>query len=90
MDIGEAVKALREGKKVARNEGWHGKHFLILISDDPFYSFKKWSIRPYVGIVAANDPEHVTPWLCSQSDLLADDWAIVEGKIDQKAPLISS
>lgn len=97
MNIGEAVEALKKGKKVTRTEGWHGKHFLMFVRpDDPVYVFNDGdlfesqdpengnydlpfrSLNPFVGIVAANDPEGVTPWLCSQTDLLADDWEVIE------------
>lgn len=94
MNIGEAVSALKEGKKVTRTKGWHGKHFLMYVwPDDPVFVFDNGecfeasdpetagdqpfrSLNPFVGIVAANDPGGVTPWLCSQADLLADDWDI--------------
>lgn len=83
MNIGEAVKAMKEGKKVTRTDGWHGKHHLILVPGEElegserlgFDSFEI-KLRDFVAIQPENDDGYLTPWLCSQADLLAEDWAI--------------
>lgn len=86
-DIGWAVQAMREGGRVKR-EGWNGKNmFLFLVPGSTF----KVNRPPLLGIypegTEINYHAHVdmktatgeiVPWLCSQSDLLANDWGIYE------------
>jgi len=71
LDIGSAVRALREGKRVAR-AGWNGRDMYLKLQVPD--AFSKMSL-PYVYIRMAD--AHVVPWLCSQTDLLATDWAVV-------------
>lgn len=83
MNIGQAVELLKGGGKVAR-EGWDGKGmFLFLVPGSTF----KVNRQPLLGIyeegteisycphvdmrTATGD---IVPWLCSQTDLLAEDW----------------
>lgn len=81
MNFGKAIEALKEGKKVAR-EGWNGKGiFLELQVPD---EFSKMS-HPYVyidtlGLQTENTkaPKNRVPWLPSQTDMLSEDWIIVE------------
>lgn len=87
MNFGDALQALKNGQKVAR-EGWNGKGmFLFLVPGSVF----KVNRAPLLGIypegTEINYCPHVdmktadgkvVPWLCSQTDLLADDWGIVE------------
>jgi hypothetical protein len=87
MDIGQAVYNMKQGYKVAR-EGWNGKQmFLFLVPGSKF----KVNRAPLLGIYPEGTEidylSHVdmktasgeiVPWLCSQSDLLANDWCIVE------------
>lgn len=86
-DIGWAVKNMFDGEKVAR-EGWNGKDmFLFLVPGSQF----KVNRHPLLGIypegTEINYCPHVdmktvdgkiVPWLCSQTDLLATDWIIIE------------
>lgn len=68
--IGWALKQLYNGEAVTRR-GWNGKGmFLRLQLPD---AGSKMTL-PYVYMVTA-DQQRV-PWLCSQSDLLARDWAV--------------
>ena len=71
MDIGEAVDALRNGKRVARM-GWNGKDMYLELQKPDANS--KMTL-PYVYMKTADDK--LVPWLCSQSDLLATDWTEV-------------
>lgn len=50
MNFGQAIEALKEGKKVAR-KGWNGKGMWLVL---------------------------VPGWVASQTDMLADDWALVD------------
>jgi hypothetical protein len=94
MDIGQAIKAMRDGKRVCR-QGWNGKGmFLFLLpggtvpktaihdpglrkvidAEVPGSHFEALaSIRMFTA-----DKKVLTGWLASQTDLLADDWMILE------------
>lgn len=96
MDIGQAVKALKEGKKVARR-GWNGKGMWIVLMPElslPAFNSQEPGAKvndrtakhigegtpldsqPYVAMWTANQ-QWQPGWLCSQPDLLANDWEIV-------------
>ena len=69
--IGWAVKQMRNGSRVAR-AGWNGKtQYLELQVPD---EHSKMTL-PYVFITTVQGDR--VPWLCSQTDLLAMDWAVV-------------
>jgi hypothetical protein len=72
MDIGEAVNALQDGERVAR-AGWNGKNMYLELQIPDANS--KMTL-PYVYMKTAQGD--LVPWLCSQSDLLADDWETVD------------
>ena len=66
--IGWALRQLVAGATVARR-GWNGRGmhlFYVAAIDD-------W--LPFVAMKTAQGP--TVPWLCSQTDLLALDWEIV-------------
>jgi hypothetical protein len=69
--IGQAVKEMQNGKKVSRS-GWNGKGMWLALQVPDAKS--KMSL-PYVYMKTADDK--LVPWLCSQTDLLANDWGIV-------------
>jgi len=83
--FGDAIAALKEGKRVARS-GWNGKGmFLFLVPGSTF----KVNRPPLLGIypegTEINYCPHidmktadgkVVPWLASQTDVLAEDWSI--------------
>lgn len=71
MDIGQAVNRLRSGGRVAR-AGWNGM-FIELQTPD---AHSKMTL-PYVYMFTAQGD--LVPWLCSQTDLLADDWETYDG-----------
>lgn len=70
--IGEAVKNLQHGKKVTRS-GWNGKGMYLELQVPDAYSKMT---RPYVYMRTVD--RALVPWVCSQSDLLATDWQVVE------------
>jgi hypothetical protein len=73
MDIGQAVRRLQSGDRVAR-EGWNGMgQYLELQTPD---EDSKMTL-PYVYIHTVQGD--LVPWLCSQTDLLATDWEVVDG-----------
>lgn len=87
FDFSAALIFLKEGKRVART-GWNGKGmFLFLVPGSTF----KVNRPPLLGIYAEGTEVryhphvdmktaqgYVVPWLCSQADMLADDWMLVE------------
>lgn len=85
MNIGEAVKELQNGGLV-RRAGWNGKGmFLLLVPGSKFIVnrapmnqiFKEGTEVEYHAHVDMKTAQgYVVPWLCSQADLLADDWEI--------------
>lgn len=87
LGIGEAVKLMKEGAKVARL-GWNGKDmFLFLVPGSTFTVNRaprvpRWpsgteiNYLPHVDMKTADGK--IVPWLASQTDLLAEDWVIVE------------
>lgn len=70
--IGWAVKEMGEGEAV-RRRGWNGKGmYLKLQRPDEFSA----NTLPYVWMRTAQGDR--VPWLCSQTDLLAKDWELVD------------
>lgn len=96
MDFGGAIKALKEGHKVAR-KGWNGKGMFLWLK--PATEVKaEWCKDPLLkdlaeenggGILALGTicmythdstgrKAILTGWLASQSDMLLEDWVIVD------------
>ncbi len=72
MDIGEAVRYLKSGHQLTR-DGWNGAgQYLELQTRD---EGSKMTL-PYVFITTVAGEK--VPWICSQTDLLADDWWMVD------------
>ncbi len=72
MQIGEAVARMRIGEKVART-GWNGPNqWLALQVPDEHSKMRK----PYIYIHPVDG--ELVPWLASQTDILADDWEVVD------------
>ena len=70
-DIGWAVKQMWNGKRVTRS-GWNGPGQLLgMKQPGPGTEMT----LPYIYIRTVQG-DHV-PWLCSQTDLLATDWRVV-------------
>ena len=74
MDIGEAVQAMRSGRMVQR-AGWNGKGMWIALRDVTKGPEAGARLQlPYIYMKTVQDEE--IPWLCSQADLLAEDWQL--------------
>lgn len=77
MNFGDAIAALKAGKKVART-GWNGKGLWLELQCPDAHS--KMTL-PYIYINYPSDAIHTpgarVPWLASQTDVLADDWEVV-------------
>jgi hypothetical protein len=72
MNFGQAIEALKQGKKVSRS-GWNGKGMWLALQVPDANS--KMSL-PYIYMFTAT--KDLVPWLASQTDVLSDDWGIVE------------
>ncbi len=85
MNFGQAIEALKQGKKVAR-KGWNGKGMFIFIADEIGFhtkadmkAYEESGIDVHDSIcMLTADGEIVVGWLASQTDMLAEDWHIVE------------
>ena len=82
-----ALELVKHGTKVAR-EGWNGKGMFIFLVPGSQFQVNR---PPLLGIypegteisyhahidmkTAAGD---IVPWVASQTDLLADDWVVVD------------
>ncbi len=86
-DFGWAIVALKAGSRVARLVGWNGKSmFLFLVPGSVFKVNRapllgiypegtEITYQPHIDMKTAQGT--VVPWVASQSDVLAEDWAIV-------------
>lgn len=84
MDFGEAIKLVKEGKKVAR-QGWNGKNqYIELATNISYINTDKETINAEHEAIGNKAIAFVGTsgvqlgWLASQADMLAEDWRIVE------------
>jgi len=75
MDFSEALTALKNGGKVAR-EGWNGKDMWLKMQRPDEHSKMT---EPYIYIeYPVGHPAYPEgcrcPWMASQTDLMAEDW----------------
>lgn len=67
-----ALKALKSGNKVERS-GWNGKGMWIALQipdDDSKMDLPYIYMRTVTG--------ELVPWLASQTDILSDDWTVID------------
>lgn len=86
MDFSEALLLLKSGKRVARS-GWNGKGMFIFLVNGSRFIVNREPLLSIMGEGAEVDYHahidmktadgQVVPWLASQADMLADDWAAV-------------
>ena len=81
MTFGLAIEAMKKGYRVARY-GWNGKGIYLELQIPDEHS--KMTL-PYIyivtnGLITDNPhaPKGAVPWLASQTDMLSDDWYVVE------------
>ena len=80
MNFGQAIEALKQGKRVAR-EGWNGKGmYLGLIKGRSLERCFDPDSAPCENSICMKTAQDtvVVGWLASQTDMLAEDWTIVE------------
>ena len=77
LTFSEAIELLKRGKNPQR-AGWHGKNMCLVAVEDT-----KLSV-PVIYLVRMDllqvDPvyDYLGVWNCTQADMLAEDWQIVE------------
>ena len=71
-DFGDALMYLKHGHKLAR-KGWNGKNMYIMLQKPTEQS--KMTL-PYIYMKTAQGD--LVPWLASQTDMLAEDWTLVD------------
>lgn len=81
MSFNIALALLKKGYNIAR-AGWNGKGIFIGLHTPGKHAAMT---SPYIfidttGLQTDNEaaPKSRVPWLASQTDMLADDWCIVE------------
>lgn len=89
MDFGQALDALKEGSRVER-EGWNGKGMFLYLVPAAAYPAQRNEFGtmlgmfpndmvPYRSYIAMKTVDNdIVPWVCSQTDALAEDWNIVD------------
>ena len=70
--FGQALEWVKDGFKIARS-GWNGKGMYVQLQVPDEHS--KMGL-PYLYIFTVDG--YYVPWLASQTDMLAEDWEIVE------------
>jgi Protein of unknown function (DUF2829) len=88
LTFGLAIEALKLGKKVCR-QGWNGKGMWLKLVEMDFYSivekkiginmgygYDEWNLLPWIGMKTVDNK--FVPWLASQTDMLSEDWMILE------------
>lgn len=86
MTFSEAIEALKNGEKVART-GWNGKGmYLFLLDGEKLHGaldgeYEECVMLPTIAMYTHNSTGRTAilfGWLASQSDMLGNDWTIVE------------
>ena len=84
MTFGEAMKAVKNGKRIQR-EGWNGKNQYVELATGISYKSPSGEIvnadheaigNRALAFVGTSGVQ--LGWLASQADMLADDWKIVK------------
>lgn len=82
MSFGEAIKLLKEGKRLQR-EGWNGKNQYIELATNISYKNANGEIinvehdaigNNAIAFVGTSGVQ--LGWLASQADMLAEDWRL--------------
>ena len=83
MNFGQALESLKQGKKVER-PGWNGRGMFIFLVPGSTFTVNRLpllgiypegtEIRYHAHVDMKTAQGDVVPWLCSQTDLLAEDW----------------
>lgn len=83
MTFGMAIEALKQGRKVSRS-GWNGKGMWVCLAGGEVINPQRPigeklpvdGFLPWIGMKTVDNT--FVPWLASQTDVLAEDWCIIE------------
>lgn len=79
FSFSEALDLLKVGRKVAR-AGWNGKGMWLFVVPAEDWAGKDYLGRGTLPFIAMKTAQgNFVPWLASQTDLLAEDWFVVQG-----------
>ena len=101
MNFGEAIEAMKNGKFATR-KGWNGKNMYLWYMP-PATVKSEWCKEPHLKAIADDnggkveclgsirmktaDNKVLTGWLASQTDIMAEDWAIYDSISDMKSDM---
>lgn len=93
LNFGHALELLKTGERVQRS-GWNGKNMFLFmvqgsynleVNREPLLSIlgegTLFTYQPHIDMFTANGT--IVPWLCSQTDMLAEDWQVYPNAGDQ-------
>lgn len=87
ITFGLAIEALKQGEKVCR-AGWNGKDMFLFLVPGSQFKVNRLPLLgiypegtvinycPHIDMKTADDK--IVPWFASQTDVLAEDWQIIE------------
>lgn len=100
MNFGQAIEALKEGKKVTR-KGWNGKKVFLWLKPSAVVK-AQWCKDPILKDIADQnggevdalgticmktaDNKILTGWLASQTDMLSEDWKVIDSNVTSEKP----
>lgn len=83
LDFSDALRLIKEGKRVARS-GWNGRGMFVFLVPGSKFQVNREPLLSILGEGTFVDYHghvdmrtaggQIVPWLCSQTDLLATDW----------------
>lgn len=92
MNFGQAIEALKQGKRVSR-KGWNGKGMFLWLKKAGIVK-TEWCKDPWLKKLVEDNggempalgticmltaqKEILSGWLASQTDMLSEDWEILE------------
>lgn len=85
MDFSDALTAIKTGERL-RRRAWGKGVFVFLVNGSRFIVNREpllsilgegaeVNYRPHIDMKTAYG--HVVPWVCSQEDVMAEDWTLV-------------
>lgn len=78
LSFSQALELIKSGKRLQR-EGWNGKGMYLFLVTHWTYAGRGEGgeiVGPFVAMKTAD--AKVMPWLCSQTDMLSNDWQVLD------------
>jgi hypothetical protein len=89
MTFSDALTCIKAGHKVQR-EGWNGKGMFVFLVRGSTFTVNRppllgiypegTQVKYHAHVDMRTAHGDIVPWLCSQTDLLADDWQVISSK----------